>query len=171
MGIGFTTDLDDMMFTTKVAIRRRLVLIDIENVSGGGIQVAQQVRDVRDALADATSLDFDNDHIVLACGRESARIAGFAWSGNRRFVFRPGVDGADLELLAILETERIADRFTDVLLISGDAIFTDAVASLGAQGVNVTVASRPRALSRRLRMAASQVIELEYDNYGILEAA
>lgn len=159
------------MFTSTGGLRRRIVLIDIENIARGWIRMAQQVRDAQYVLTEVAALDFDVDHIVVASGRASAEIAGFEWSGQRRFVFRPGIDGADLELLAILETERIADRFTDVLLVSGDAIFTDAVAALGAQGVTVTVASRPESLSRRLRMAASHTIELNYESDSVLEAA
>ena len=125
------------MFTSTVVLRRRIVLIDIENVAGGGIRMAQQVHDAQCALTEVAALDFDVDHIVVASGRASAEIAGF----------------------------------TDVLLVSGDAIFTDAVAALGAQGVTVTVASRPESLSRRLRMAASHTIELDYESDSVLEAA
>ena len=125
------------MFTSTVVLRRRIVLIDIENVAGGGIRMAQQVHDAQCALTEVAALDFDVDHIVVASGRASAEIAGF----------------------------------TDVLLVAGDAIFTDAVAALGAQGVTVTVASRPESLSRRLRMAASHTIELDYESDSVLEAA
>lgn len=160
-----------IMLTTPGVCRRRLVLVDIENVAGGEIKMAQQVHNVQRTLTDAAFFDSEVDHVVVASGRASAEVAGFAWSGKRRFLFRPGIDGADLALLTILETERIAERFSDVLLVSGDAIFTDAVAKLATQGVCVTVASRPESFSRRLRMAASRDIELAYLTDPILEAA
>lgn len=108
-------------------------------------------------------MDFEADHIILATGRASAKYAGFEWGDKRRFLFRSGVNGADLELLDVLENERIVGRFSDLVLVSGDAIFAESVAALGAQGVTVTVVARTEALSRRLRMAASQTIELSYE--------
>jgi hypothetical protein len=163
--------MDARMFTTDTVPGRRLVLIDIENVAGGTITVCEQVHDAQAALTGALALDDGVDHIVVACGRDSATCTGFAWEGNRRFVFRPGIDGADLKLLEILETENIADRYSEVLLVSGDGIFTDAVATLERQKVAVTVVSRPEALSRRLRLAASNTINLYCEPSQLLEAA
>lgn len=133
--------------------------------------MCQQVQDVQALLTGTLALDDGLDHIVVACGRASAEHTGFAWKGNRRFVFRPGVDGADLKLLEILETESIADRYTEVLLVSGDAIFTDVIAALGREGVAVTVAARPEAFSRRLRLAASHTVDIHCGSDQILEAA
>lgn len=159
------------MFTDTAVLERRLVLIDIENVAGGAITMAEQVWDARAALTEAAALDSSTDHIVVACGWESAHCVGFEWDGSRRFLFRPGIDGADLELLAVLETENIAERFTNVLLVSGDAIFTEAVSLLRELGVAVTVASRTESFSHRLQMAASNTMELDYEFNSVQEAA
>lgn len=159
------------MFTTNKMRSRRLVLIDIENVAGGAITLCEQVQNAQALLKDTLALDDGVDHIIVACGRASSVYAGFDWEGNHRLVCRPGVDGADLEMLEILETENIADRFSEVLLVSGDAIFTDVVAALGRHNITVTVASRPEALSRRLRLAASHSIDLHCGLEQILEAA
>jgi len=67
-----------------------------------------------------------------------------------------GLDGADLALLEVLG-ENIAARFTEVVLVSGDGIFADAVAVFAALGVHTTVIAHRDGLSRRLELAASVV--------------
>lgn len=49
-------------------------------------------------------------------------------------------------------------RFAEVVVGSGDGLFTDAVAHLGSQGIDVTVVSNRRSLSRRLELAAKHVV-------------
>lgn len=73
---------------------------------------------------------------------------------------RSGENGADLELLDVIEREGIEHRFDELALVSGDGIFTDAVARLGACGVKVTVAAWPESLSKCLRLAASKIVYL-----------
>jgi uncharacterized LabA/DUF88 family protein len=74
---------------------------------------------------------------------------------------RSGEDGADLALLDVLLGERVAARFDEVVLASGDGIFTDAVAALGTAGVDVTVLARSGHCSKRLRLAARHTVLLE----------
>ena len=69
---------------------------------------------------------------------------------------RSGLDGADLVLLEVLG-ENIADRFGEVVLVSGDGIFADALAELASQGVHTTVVAHSDGLSRRLELAANAV--------------
>lgn len=156
-----------MMYTT--AALRRIVLIDIENIVGGGVSLPGQVHGAQAAIAEAIG-QRDHDHVVVACGRFSVNVVGFEWAGPRRLVFRGGNNGADLELLDILETERVGDRFDEVVVVSGDGIFADVVSFLGL-GTDVTVVSRPESCSRRLRMAAKYVLDLDYDPSVITEAA
>ena len=157
------------MYTSEVTFTRRLVLVDIENIVGGGVSLPEQVHDAQAAIAAAIDLR-DGDQVVLACGRLGVDVVGFEWQGPRRLVFRAGSDGADLELLDILETERVADRFAEVVLVSGDGIFSTVVSLLGHR-TNVTVVSRADACSRKLRMAAQRVIDLNYDPTASKEAA
>lgn len=157
------------MYTRKPALRRRIVLIDIENIVGGGVQMPEQVQAAQAAIAAAVVPRHD-DQIVIACGRFSVDVVGFEWRGPRRLVFRAGTNGADLELLDILETERVGYRFTEIVLVSGDGIFAEVVSRLGLHA-DVTVASRAESCSRRLRMAAKCVLDIDYDPNAIMEAA
>jgi hypothetical protein len=61
----------------------------------------------------------------------------------------------------VLRHENIAERFTQVAIGSGDHLFAEEAARLAAQGVWVTVVSRPRSLSRQLELAAREVIFLD----------
>lgn len=169
VGIEFTNRLVDIVYTREAAHGRRIVLIDIENIVGGGISMPAQVYGAQAAIAAAIN-PRDDDQVVIACGRFSVDVVGFEWAGHRRLVFRAGSNGADLELLDILENERIGERFNEVVMVSGDGIFADVISLLGLCA-DVTVVSRAEACSRRLRMAAKRVLGLHYDPNAITEAA
>lgn len=144
----------------KRALRgRRLVVVDIENVVGGAVMRAGQAAWARRTIQEAASLN-SCEQVVIGTSHVGVLATGLGWRGPR-IVVRSGVDGADLALLDVLTEERIEERFGDLILASGDGIFADVVASLGASGINVTVVTRPDRCSRRLRLAARQVIPLE----------
>jgi hypothetical protein len=89
------------------------------------------------------------------------KTAGAYWP-SARYLARSGPDGADLALLDVISCERVAERFTHVLIASGDHIFAGEAAVLIARGCHVTVVSRYTALSRQLALAAGrQVIYLD----------
>jgi hypothetical protein len=61
-------------------------------------------------------------------------------------------DGADLALLDVLQHEDVAERFTHVVIGSGDHLFAEEAACLAAQQVCVTVVRRCRSLpGKRMR--------------------
>lgn len=134
---------------------RTLVLVDIENIVGHGNMTAAEVTDAWH-LVDQIGDTIGRDHLVVATGVSSAPEVAFTRPSCRCLIGH-GVNGADLELLAVLQHERVAARYDQVVLFSGDGIFTDAVALLAACDVRVTVVSRPHALSNRLGMAAARV--------------
>lgn len=153
-------DVIGLVRKKRIDSSRRLVLVDIENVVGGSgamspCAVVRAQRELETLLALT-----ERDHVVIASGTRGFPAVGFTWQGPR-YIVRAGIDGADHALLDVLENERVAERFSEVVLVSGDGIFTDVVAALGAEGVTVTVVSRPEAYSKRLRMAASGSIYLE----------
>ena len=134
---------------------RTLHLIDIENLVGSPSPTARQARRVREHY-ESTYVRY-GDHLVVACSHHAFISNAVAWEWpHARHRVRSGEDGADLELLSVIEEESVADRFEHVVVASGDGIFTDAVALLGQQGVSVTVISRYGSLSRSLRLASEQ---------------
>lgn len=139
-------------------VGRKLVVVDIENAIGGAA-----INELDVALAKRMLLRAINiggyDQIVIGTSHIGLVPVGCTWRGLR-YVVRSGPDGADLALLEVLD-EDVARRFRDVVVVSGDGIFTDAVASLGLEGVTVTVVGHRRSMSRRLSLAAAEVIYLD----------
>ncbi len=74
---------------------------------------------------------------------------------------RSGKDGADLELIDVLEHENVAARFRHVVIGSGDGGFSQAAADLAARGIHVTVVSRWGSLAQTLATVAGEVIYLD----------
>lgn len=102
----------------------------------------------------------DGEQVVIGTSHVGLFNAKAAWP-CALIRFRSGEDGADLELLDVLATEDLAERFDEVVVVSGDGIFADVVAGLGGDGVQVTVASWASSLSARLRLAAGRTLLLD----------
>lgn len=138
---------------------RTLHLIDIENLAGAGLPAEWQVAGLRRAYAHQVGLG-PMDQVIIGCNHKALSAAGHGWPGAR-YLIRSGPDGADTELLAVLASEHIAARFTNVAIASGDHAFTHAAATLAAGGCHVTIISRSQALARTLRLAAQHLIYLD----------
>jgi hypothetical protein len=138
---------------------RRLVIVDIENVVEGAVMTLQQAAEARACVAEAIRLE-PTDHVVIGTSHVGVLSVGLGWTGNPRIVARSGENGADLALLDVLTDERVSERFDDVVIVSGDGVFADCAAGLGAAGVAVTVASRREACSTRLRVSAARTVYL-----------
>ena len=138
---------------------RRLHLVDIENLAGDS---RPSLRQVRQALVLYTAcLAFGAmDQVEVASSHLTLLNAALGWP-HAHYRVRSGPDGADLALLDVLRYENVAQRFTHVVIGSGDHLFAEEAAHLAAQGVWVTVISRHRSLSLRLALAAREVIFLD----------
>lgn len=148
---------------------RRLVLIDIENISGGAIRSLAQARWARRMITSTLGLR-DQEQVVIGVSKAGAINTGPEWS-SARLVAGAGVDGADHALLNVLNNENIASRFDEVTLVSGDGIFTDTIVKLGAHGVKVTVLAHQVALAKRLQMAAARTITFTPNQIAVEGAA
>lgn len=154
----------------KRALRgRRLVVVDMENVVGGAIMTVEQAVGAHLCIEAAAGLH-GGEHVVIGTSHVGLLSAGLGWVGPR-LLARSGENGADLALLAVLTEEHVEERFDEVVLVSGDGIFTDAVTALGAAGVRVTVVARRGSCSRRLRMAAGRTILVDEASVGVGGAA
>ena len=149
-----------LMTNTAPKTNRHLVLIDIENFLGTPSPTSADVELAQSFLAAELSLCGD-EQIVVACSHHAAPEVAFGWVGPCRRKWRSGIDGADLALLEVLATEPVVGRFDELTVVSGDGIFTDAVAALSASGIKTHVVSLPGHLSRRLRLACRHVHEIE----------
>lgn len=136
--------------------QRTLHLVDVENIIGSPRPCRSQVAECRRAYVQLAQVA-PSDHVIVACNHGAAITVGSEWTGAR-LLARSGTDGADHALLEVIKYEQVDERFSAIVLASGDGIFTDAISRLAGQGVAVTVVSRPRSLSRRLRLAAGAVV-------------
>jgi hypothetical protein len=163
-----------MVMSKRISSDRRLHLMDIENIVGCARPTRQEVETFRCRYAEL-GLFKPGDHLVLACNHGAALEVIRGWPSGRLLV-RSGPNGADEALLGVLVHESVVSRFSEVVLCSGDGIFTEAVAGLTSIGLVTTVVSRAGALATRLMRVASSVVLLVNDpdpvpNVAALDAA
>ena len=127
---------------------RTLHLVDIENLAGAALPSRDQVTEVQGLYVARLDLGAD-DQVVMATSHLAFMNAALGWP-SARYRVRSGPNGADLELLDVLQHEDVAARFTHVVIGSGDGLFSQAAANLAARDVWVTVVSRRDSLSRAL---------------------
>jgi hypothetical protein len=138
---------------------RTLHLVDIENLAGTAVPTLREVMDVQARYARRMALGVD-DHVIMASNHLALVNAALGWP-HARYRVRSGPDGADLELLDVLESENVAARFTQVVIGSGDGLFGHAAQVLMDSGIRVTVVSRWGSLAPRLEQAAMDVVYLD----------
>ena len=131
--------------------------------------MTEQAVAARRSIQQAASLD-GSEHVVIGTSHVGAVSTGLGWPGPR-LVVRSGENGADLALLDVLIEERVAERFDEVVVVSGDGIFTEAVASLGAAGLDVTVVAPSGHISKRLRLASRRTVLINRPGIGFGGAA
>ena len=139
--------------------QRTLHVVDIENLAGTGFPSLDQVSEVQGHYTARLGFGAD-DQVVMASSHHGFLNAALGWP-HARYRVRSGRDGADLELLDVLEHENVASRFSHVIIGSGDGGFSDVAENLATDGVWVTVVSRPGSLSPGLARAARDVVYLD----------
>ena len=130
---------------------RRLHLIDVENLAGNPTPDAAQARNLLARYLLLVGVG-TWDQVVIASSHLALKKTGCWWPGAR-YLVRSGPDGADLALLDLARHERIAERFPQITIASGDGIFAQAAASLETTGSRVNAVSRRAARSRQLALA------------------
>lgn len=138
--------------------KRHLVLVDIENIAGNPCPTDLDLAVVQYELRKAIP-DLDRAPCFVACSHRAAKTVAFAFPGGRRR-WRSGPDGADLALIEEMRDLRVMVQFSRVTLCSGDGIFAESLTALAAIGIETTVVSTADRLSRRLRLAAHQIVIL-----------
>lgn len=132
---------------------RRLVVVDIENLLGVPQVSPRDVDWARMFLGRFVDIKANDLVVVGTSSSENALAVGTTWP-DARLVVRFGHDSADLELLDAMN-EDVPERFTHLVLVSGDGIFAGGVAELARRGVPTAVVARTGSLSARLRLAAT----------------
>jgi hypothetical protein len=143
-----------------VAIDRSLHLLDVENLLGGrrtNTTVAQLWQGYL-----ASGLLRDGDLVIAALGAGSAQKLAFELPRPVRLVLGGhGPDAADHALLEAVDVTWVAQRFSRVVIGSGDGIFTGLAECLHHAGLDVHVAvSHLSHLSGALRRCAGTVCSI-----------
>jgi len=144
---------------TRTASNRVLHLIDVENLAGGSFCSLQGVETTADEYL-SLILPTGEDIYVIATSCNNAPAACFGWPTSAQRLMRSGENGADLALLNAYEPLEITSKFSRVVIGSGDGIFAELAIQLTTLGCEVTIVSRPDALSKRLQMAANNIVLL-----------
>lgn len=134
---------------------RKLFVVDIENAVGTGMIDEVSCRSVKDRI-ERTYHPGGNDLTVLGVSHKNNLFPAHAWDGAR-VVIREGHDGADLALEEVLSYENVEGRFGEVVIVSGDGLFSEQASRLRSLGVRVTVYARARQLARVLAFSCSSV--------------
>jgi len=143
--------------------KRTLCVVDVENCASTSDLTLEHALHVQDAINRAVPGIVMH---VVGCSHRNAAAARFAFDRSR-IVVRSGVDGADLALIEVLETERIEQRFSRVVIASGDHIFVPAIRRLREAGVEVEALSVAGQLSHELAWTCSNVRYLSVSNLEV----
>jgi hypothetical protein len=138
---------------------RALHVVDIENLAGAAVPTLELVTEVQGRYLSCLAFGAD-DQVVLAASHLGLLNAGLGWP-HARYRVRSGKDGADLELIDVLEHENVAARFSHVVIGSGDGMFGQAAQGLADRGVHITVVSRRGSLAHNLAKIARHVVYLD----------
>ena len=134
---------------------RKLFVVDIENAVGIGTVDEESCRKVRDRI-EREYKPAGGDLTIIGVSHQNNVFPARSWDGAR-IVLRKGRDGADLALENVLSNENVEERFSEVVIVSGDGLFASQAARLKSLGVKVTVDARARQLSRFLAFSCSTV--------------
>lgn len=143
---------------SAVSAGRTLALLDVENLLGGTRFCAADVALLREVF-EHRIFSTEGTQAVLATSAAQPLIEAFMGWPGARMTWASGKDGADLALLAVID-EDIAERYSHVVIGSGDGIFALATRALRAHGVTVTVVVGEGKPSRALAREADHLVTL-----------
>ncbi|MGF4043633.1 hypothetical protein ACX800_21700 [Paenarthrobacter nitroguajacolicus] len=152
---------------TMLRGNRSIHLLDIENMLSTGEIEVRAINAVFADYKEQVPMGKDDLVVVGVSSAEGLLAVGMSDLRNARLLYRPSKDGADLALQGVLDGEQLEARFALVHVASGDGGFSRSVAALAGRGARVTVVSRTESLSKRLRLAAHQIIELRIKTIGL----
>lgn len=141
---------------------RRLVLVDLDNVTGMTDLSTEQWRALLQWLRPALGVT-DRDHLIIAmCRRTLAQAMVALAEVPGQLLAKDGPDGAEKAIDDALDLAHAATRNTTLVIVSGDHYFTRLAHHAHRHGMHVhQVASRRSGCSRALRRAADTWSELD----------
>ncbi len=152
--------MDTVDHDTREQLSRKIVLIDLENMLFGdheselakGNQSGAQILSLAEARRPA-------DQLIVGCNPRLAFVAKDLFP-TARIVTGKGKDGADLALVATIDLDHAATRFSELCIVSGDHAFTELARYARQSGLAVRVVAPHAGLSTELRLQANMSILL-----------
>lgn len=134
---------------------RRLFVIDIENIKGKPILTEQDAATARAEIESEYSIGTSDLVLIGTSHKNNFLSAKYAWPGAQH-CFRPGHNGADVALIDAAEAHLAKPvRFQEVVLFSGDGIFTSLMRKVKEMGVKSSVISLANQINKNLASASS----------------
>ena len=150
-------------------LNRPLHILDIDNLLGD--PTATDTHVINDCLGQYRALTGyqKGDHVVVGTGCNALHVYAVqsCWPAVQ-YVRQSGPDGADFALIEQASIALERGRYSHFILGSGDGRFADLYDEMTARGYPVFVASRPSALSWKLRQRAGRNLIYLPENEGIL---
>ena len=147
------------MKTTKRETRR-LFIVDIENYRGKALITEEDVRVARSEIEERFKLSSEDLVLVGTSHPRNFLSAKAVWTGAEH-CFGKGHNGADFALMKSAAAHmRNLKTFSEVVVLSGDGIFTKFVRQIRENGVKATVVSPANQVNRNLAQAASVLMLL-----------
>lgn len=130
----------------------RYLLVDIENLTHGARLTREEVNLLWQALAKDTLDLTDQDHIVIGAARRITRKYRPAIQApNVKWVVGTNApDGADNALLAAIDLYQVAKQYHELVILSGDHVFSGLARRAKTMGLNVHVVNTARPDSRAM---------------------
>lgn len=137
---------------------RKIVLIDLENMLFGDHEsVAAQNNQSGEQILSLAEARRPTDHLIVGCNPHLAFVAKDLFP-TAKIVTGKGKDGADLALVATIDLDHAARRFSELCIVSGDHAFTELARHARRAGLGVRVVAPHAGLSTELRLQANMSV-------------
>ena len=132
---------------------RRMFIVDIENAIGCGVISDDRVKQQKYRIEETYGCNED-DLVVIGVSHSKNAFPARCWKGAR-IVLKHGENGADLALKRVMQTEDLASRFGEVVIVSGDGIFAKEAKALKQEGARVLIDSALDSVASKMIQMAS----------------
>jgi hypothetical protein len=150
-------------WTAYAPAERSIWAVDAENATRTADLQALDVEDIRARIVAARTIGgyMEHDHTILGVSHRNRLAAGLACP-KMRLVTRSGADGADIAIVDAIRAEGCLQRFSRLVIVSGDAWFIPLAEDALAAGMRVTVVSMHASLSNRWRTITSDIRLIDF---------
>ena len=135
--------------------QRRLFVIDIENIKGKAVLAEEDAAAAKAEIESTYEIGISDLVLIGTSHKNNFLSAKFAWPGAQH-CFQSGHNGADV---ALIDAANIHlgkhTSFQEVVLFSGDGIFTSLMQKASRMGIKGSVISLANQINRNLARAAA----------------